>query len=85
MDIQTMSQAEKDQLLNQFLAEKAREARLKKAKELGLSWSKNGFISVALPKVDDKSQPSLYIAPRNVAHLQQIMGDIVEFATTAQG
>lgn len=83
-NIQTMSQEQKDQLLARLLAQEAAKERAERAAKLGLSWSKNGFISVRLGKIGDKAQPALYIHPANINELQSKMEDIVAFATDAK-
>ena len=83
-NINTMTQEQKDLLLEQLLAKAQREAAVAEAKLLGLSWSKNGFISVRLGKIGDKAQPALYIHPSNINELQNKMAAIVAFATDAK-
>lgn len=76
MNIQNMSQAEKDQALARFLARE-------RAQELGLSWSKGGFIVVKQGKTDDKSLPALYIHPSFINQLQDLIPSIQDFATNS--
>ena len=81
MTVQNMTQEQKDALLNKFLArEAAKEAQESYAKS-GLSWSKNGFITVRMGKAGDKGLPSLYIHPSKVNELAAKLELIQQFAT----
>lgn len=80
-NINTMTQEQKDLLLGQLLAKAQQEASLAEAKRQGLSWSKNGFVTVRMSKVGDKAQPAIYIHPANVAELRAKLDAIESFAT----
>lgn len=82
MELQSMTQAQKDELLAQLMQKEARHQALEKAKANGLSWSTNGLITVRMPKVGDKNQASLYINPANVNYLSSVLTAIQDFATT---
>lgn len=81
MDIQNMTQEQKDQLLANLMAREARHAALEKAKANGLSWSTNGLITVRMPKVGEKNQASLYINPANLNYLASVLPAVQDFAT----
>lgn len=81
MNINSMTQDQKDQLLADLMAKQARHEALSQAQSKGLSWSKNGFITMRMPKVGEKNQPAIYIDPANLNHLQSLLPVIQEFAT----
>ena len=80
MNIQTMTQEQKDTLLATLLNKQAAEEKAAKFKELGISWSTNGLIAVRMPKVGDKNQAPLYINKANLNHFLSIAEHVVEFA-----
>lgn len=80
MNIQSMTQEQKDQLLARLMAKEQAEARRKQYQEQGLSWSKNGFIVVRQGKSGDKNLPALYLAPVFLGKLRQQLDVIESFA-----
>lgn len=84
MNLETMTQEQKDALLADLLAKQTRHEALTQAKAKGISWSKNGFVTVSMPKVGDKNQPSIYIDPANINHLQQRLANVQDFVTATR-
>ena len=80
MELNTMTQEQKDLLLARLLAKEAAEQRRQEYAAQGLSWSKNGFIVVKQGKSGDKALPALYISPAFVGKLAAAMDTIQGFA-----
>lgn len=85
MNLENMSQQEKDALLADLLQKKAQDDARARAEALGLSWSKQGFVVVKQGKLDDgKNLPALYIHPKFLNELDAKLNDIKAFALTGR-
>lgn len=80
MDINSLTQEQKDAMLMRFMAREAAKEKQAEYKAQGLSWSKNGFVTVRMGKAGDKGLPSLYIHPSKINELAAKLGLIQEFA-----
>ena len=79
--LENMTQEQKDALLTQLLAKQQQEERRKKAQDLGLGWSKNGFITLRQGKLEDKNLPAHYIHPSFLGKLESMMPTLQAFAS----
>lgn len=75
-----MTQEQKDQLLQNFLAKEYAKQKREEYAKMGLSWSSNGFITLKQGKQGDKNLPALYIHPSFIGRLAAAMANIEAFA-----
>lgn len=85
MNIETMTQQERDQLLASFIKKDAADKRAAEYQKMGLSRSKNGFIVVRQGRTEEKGLPALYIAPQFIGRLGALIPVVEQFVQdTAQ-
>ena len=81
MDITTLTQEQKDQMLMRFMQREAAKERIAEYKTHGLTWSKNGYVTLRQGKHGDKQLPSLYIHPTFLNQLAQALPLLQQFVT----